>query len=471
MSLTLFAWCCLFGGFTVLSFRRPVWGASLYFLTFFAAPEYWWWGGLLAGQRLNLVAGLIFLAATIVGGLRLELGNSKACRWTCLAAFLIFVNATAVHFFLAAEPSTGYDKYVLLAKFTVLFFLMTAAVRTREDFRIIVVTLVFGLAYLGYELMVNERGSSRLDGVGCPGAMGNGLANLVVVLVPLAGWLLFSPRKWEKALGAFSAIAAIEILGRCNTRAAFLALIGSACIVAVFAGRQFRRQAAISLLLGALCLSFMIARNTQVLDRFKTTFVSPEDRDASASSRLVLWECGWKMVRDYPLGSGAAAFKDSARGVHYKGGYHNWCLESGYFPNDRKAVHNGYINEAVEWGLQGLALKLLLIGSAVLCFYGTMVHRRRVGDENLAFFGVCGLAAMVAYMLKAATGDSLDFEAVYWIAVVGIAYTKAYGPASESLIARPEAGTQRGAWSFATPQKGVAASGGYSGSPGLWREV
>jgi O-antigen ligase len=433
MNITLLAWCGLFLLLVALTFRRPVWGIPLYFLTFFASPTYWWWGAALRDARVALVASLVLLASTVFSptGFRFEEGDDRRARLTVFLGLLILANATLVHYLLSPDQQVSSVKYELMVKYTLFFVLMVAAVRTRDDLRIVVLTLAGGLAYYGYEIVLNGRGSGRLDTIGSPGAQGNALAAVIAALVPFAGWLLVSGRGLERVLGAFSAATTMEILGRCNTRGAFLGLLGAACVLVVLARRKVRRKVMIGLALGLLGAAIVVARDERVLDRFVTTFAGADERDGSAKLRLLLWRCGMDMVKDYPFGSGGNAFKYSSVGQQYKSGrVQSEDHSSIVIRHERLAVHNGYINEAIQWGVQGFALKLLLVVSAMLAVYRTLKLQGSYGDQNGAFLGVCTLAAFTAFLIKSLTGDSLDYEMVYWLAGMGVLYSRVYGPRS-----------------------------------------
>ena len=100
-------------------------------MTFFASPEFWWWGDLIAGRRSSLIAAFILLLVVVARGFNLGVTHDQTSRWTCLFGVGAFLNATLVHFALAADPVSSYEAYILLAKFTLLFFLITAAIETR----------------------------------------------------------------------------------------------------------------------------------------------------------------------------------------------------------------------------------------------------------------------------------------------------------------------------------------------------
>ena len=89
-------------------------------------------------------------------------------------------------------------------------------------------------------------------------------------------------------------------------------LVGSGCwrnLIIVAAKGRIRRYAIAGTVLGALAALVMIG-DPRITDRFLSTFVSAEERDSGAQSRVYYAKQALKMIGDRPLGSGAeAAFK------------------------------------------------------------------------------------------------------------------------------------------------------------------
>src|SRR5690606_33608939 len=113
---------------------------------------------------------------------------------------------------------------------------------------------------------------------------------------------------------------------------------------------------------------YLLLGDPKILERFATTFVGAEERDRSAASRIEFWTAGVLMLRDYPLGAGGGSFKY----VHGN----KYLAEAGSDQQSR-SIHNGYLTEATDWGIQGLVLKLLFITAALRMAYRTMQHCRK----------------------------------------------------------------------------------------------
>ena len=419
LSLTLAVWFLAFGALAVLTFRRSVWAVGLYMLTFFACPPLWWWGRPVADYRWNLYGGIALLAAVacsrLLGKASVEDAQTPEGRRLGWLAVLLLVNATLVHLLLASS-AVSTDSYLKLAKFVLLFVLIINAVRTRADLRLLLVMLVVGAGYIGFEVTLRDAGSiegNRLEGAGAPGATdANHCASLMVTILPLAGMLFMIGRRWEKLLALALTPLILNVILLCNSRGAFMAAIASGILLFVAAPSETRRKAAKVLALGAVA-AWLLLGDPRIVERFMTAFAGEEDRDSSAAGRLLFWQAGLAMVADRPLGSGGDGFK-KVHGTKYlaKIGIHE----------DVRAVHNGYINEACEWGIQGLILRLAFLGSAFLCVWRAARLYSRAGDETMGLLGAGIAASMTAFAVTSCFGDVLDAEWGYWMVAIAAIY-------------------------------------------------
>jgi hypothetical protein len=435
MSITAATWALTALTLTVLSLRRPSYAVAFYMLTFFAAPHLWWWGSDLPAVRYALVAGGVLLIAVILrGGQSDEYGH----QWSRVHTYAIamIVNATIVHFFIGSTPSVSIDNYVEFLKYTLLFFLMWRAIEDRDDMRIVIMSLAMGAAYIGYEVTINERGDfngSRLEGVGAPGAdSSNSLASVVLLVLPLIGSLFVRGDKRHKITAIVSAPFALNVVLLCNSRGAFLGLIGSGLAFLLLSRGPTRKQAIRAVALGGVLL-FMLLGDPEILERFKTTFVGGEDRDRSAASRLEFWQAGLRMLADYPLGDGGGSFKY----VHAE----RYIREVIGQDAELRSLHNGYLTEATEWGVQGLWFRMIFIGAAVGAAYRTARWCRQNGRTEDSLMGICLMVSLVGFLITSMFGSFLRNEWGYWIVALLVRYGELYGPRVSALAGGGEIGT------------------------------
>jgi hypothetical protein len=439
MSLTSAAWVALGIALAVLSFRRPAYGVSLYMLTFFAAPEFWWWGDELPPLRYASLAGIALLAAVVFRAVLSSESGARRFSIVHAVAILIALNATFVHFALASTPSISVGNYVELLKLVLLVFLMTRAIENRDDLRIVLMSIALGAAYIGYEVWWNERGyfsGGRLEGVGAPGADGsNSLADLMLFCLPLIGSLFINGRRHHKLTTIIAAPLALNVLLLCNSRGAFIGLLGAALTFLLVARGPTRKQAVRSLALGGIVF-YLLLGDPEILERFATTFAGSEERDASAASRIDFWKAGLMMMADYPLGDGGGSFK------YVRGGYY-LSQVMGQDAVDR-SLHNGYLTEGTEWGVQGLLLRLLFLGAALLAASRTAGICRQEGRHDDALLGTCLIVSVAGYLVHCFFGSFISNEWGYWSVVLLVRYGELYRAAE--LFPAPAEPARLGVW-------------------------
>ena len=421
MSLTAAVWVGVFAALAILSLGRPVWAVSLYLLTFFAAPHLWWWGDEIPAARYALWTGVVLLLAVPLYLARMKEETGRRFTIVHGAAIVMAVNATLVHFALASHPEISIDNYVELLKYVGLFLLIWAAVQDKRDFRIVLTSIALGAAYIGYEVTINERGyfsAGRLEGVGAPAAdSANSLADVMLTMLPLIGCLFIGGTKRARLTVLIAAPLALNVLILCNSRGAFLGLIGAGVAFLMVARGPTRKKAVRALALGTVAL-YLLLGDPEIFSRFITTFAGSEERDASAASRLQFWQAGLAMLADYPLGDGGGAFK------YVHGGKY---LAQVAGVDDDRSLHNGYLTEATDWGVQGLFLKLLFMGTALAAAYKTSKlcrHQNRLDD---ALIGICVFVSGAALLIHCLFGSFLSNEWGYWVAALLVRYSELYG--------------------------------------------
>lgn len=431
MSLTSVIWAGLFVLLSVLSVGRAGWAVPLYMLTFFAAPQLWWWGDQLPDLRFALTSGFVLIGAAVLGQSQPETGRRHfgIVQWAVLG---IMVNAVLVHLFLAAGPRHSQTELIELLKFCLLYFLMSSVIKTKADLRLAFVAMAMGAGYIGYEVTVNERGEfsgGRLEGVGAPGAdTANSLASLLMTTLPFTGSLLSQSGMTLKALVALTAPLALNVIILCNSRGAFLALIGSGISFVLLSRGKTRKNALQALGLGAVTM-YLLMGDPEIIQRFATTFSGAEERDNSASSRIEFWKAGYELLKDHPLGSGGGAFK-YVLGERY--------LRMYTTQTDSRSLHNGYLTIATNWGVQGLVLHLVFVFGAMAAAYRTAEACRRAGLTHDALVGTCVIVGGISLLIGAIFGSFLPSEWCYWLVAYLVRYAEIYRPeAPEGQMAEP----------------------------------
>jgi len=452
MSLTALLWAILFCTFTVLTLRRASWGILVYMMTFFALPTQRWWGaGVLSsiGARWSLLAACILCVGVILDSRPRSEAATRFARPVLWLLILYALNATAVHFLAASHPETSWEGLVMLWKQLGLLLLLVHALRDEFDLRLFLLGIAGGAIYLGFEVIVHGAGGSHQGRLVKLGIQGVGTADLLAALLcmvmPLMGYLVFRPNPLDRVAGALAGGLSMEIVLRCVSRGAFLSL----CVALAWMVAQTRGQARRYVLIGTLLAATAVLTTSSgeflnsIYERFATTFAAEQERDQAAAGRIRFWIQGLKFVSDYPFGNGSEAAFESDRGFAY-------IIPIGW---DRyRAVHNGYIDVAASWGVQGFALYCLaiLIAWRQLRRGISAAHAR--GDPRTAFQGSCIETALITQLVASMFLSNFRGEWFFWWMAMAISYGSlqldAEAASQTEEFAESEAGEQPAAEEF-----------------------
>lgn len=426
MNLTVATWCVVFIWLVFKSFQRPSYAIGVYMLTFFAHPQYWWWGDILEGYRWNLFAGVLLLGTLLLSRTALETKSERPLSTNAIPIVLLMaLNMIVVHVLFAANSDSSLGWLTARLKFFGLFLLIQYAIRDEEDYRIVAMSIALGMAYIGYEATINERGSfsgGRLEGIGAAGVTSsNQLASLFITGLPIAVTLLFTQiTNWQKA-GILAACGfSFNIVLMCNSRGAFLGLIIGGLAFLFMATGPARKKSRRIVALAAVA-TFLLLGDPAILSRFMTTFTTEVEQDASAQSRLQFWSEAMAMLADHPLGSGGNSFSEGLGWRYRRGGQ---GTQGDRTIGDTRAIHNGFLTEAVDWGVQGFVLMILFI----LAICRTLRRGRRMAlaarDINALMVFACFSTSLVAWLVSSVFGDYLNDEWGLWIAAITYAYLR-----------------------------------------------
>ena len=419
-------------------FERPVWGIAYYMLNFFAQPQYWSWGAPLPmGMRWSLTAALLLLISMLMFGSEREFRKDPARTRTSIFALLIAINGLLVQLVFAYYPEGSWPIYVEMAKFVVLYFVIVQSIQSHQDFKIFIWCFVLGILYWGMEgrffgtLRIDQ---GRLEGFGGPGcAASNELSSIMVALLPVIVGFLMLLKGRQRWITVASAVLGLNILLMTQSRGGFLGIIAGGIVLPLIASGRARKLAIRGFAVSTLAV-VLLAGNPQILIRFMTTFATADSRGQSGDdkiafenkeSRKAFWRVGRQIVADYPLGSGGDTFKYE-RGISY--------IERAKIPYLNKSVHQGYINEAMDWGVQGLIFHMGFILSAIFCAFKTMKFRKRLGDVALSFFGATLISGFAGWLTTCLVGDFMHLEWGYWLCIISVCYAKLYGQANYGLL-------------------------------------
>jgi O-antigen ligase len=270
------------------------------------------------------------------------------------------------------------------------------------------------------------------------------------MVLPLIGSLFVNGNNRHKITAIVTAPLALNVVIMCNSRGGFLALIGAGVAFLLLSPSRTRRQALKALALGGVVL-YMLLGDPDIMNRFMTTFSGSEERDNSAASRIEFWKAGLLMLQDYPFGDGGGSFK-RVRGAYYL------AQVVGTDDVEDRSLHSGYLTEATEWGIQGLLIRLVFFGVAMVMAVRTSLRCSREGRTQDALMGTCFVAALISFLIGSIFGSFFSSEWSYWNVALLVRYGEIYRQPELALSAASVADRSK-ASRFEQASRAAAAAG------------
>jgi O-antigen ligase len=320
---------------------------------------------------------------------------------------IVFVGWALMSASWAEDPSAAIEATTRYLPNAMLFLIVFAGVRTREQLLWVVGSLVVGAFIAAAYGLVSpvpvEEG--RLSG-----ALGN--ANETAASLVAGGALaaaLAVALRGQPILRLASAIVvplcAIAVFMTAS-RGGLVAL-GTALIAAVLLAPGRRRPAAIA-------LAVVVVLSTVV---YFGAFASVEARSRvteleGGTGRTDIWTVGWRMVEAEPLrGVGAGNFEVSS--IHYliaPGA----LIRDDFIVDEPKVAHNTYLNVLAELGVVGLALFLAIIGFALVCALRAIGFAAKSGDRQVEILARAIVVVLFA-LLAADFFGSRQYSKQLWL--------------------------------------------------------
>jgi O-antigen ligase len=265
-------------------------------------------------------------------------------------AFLAFCLLVLACYVLHGPGPAGAGTGALEAYTSYLAFFVTTLilVDSLERLRRVLLVAIGAMAFASLYVLREWQGGSAVYGAGYrPGYVTgdpNFYAASALLCIPLAFCWVLERRPGPERLYCLGCL----VLGLAGSmvaasRGGFLGLMVGLAFLIWHSRRRLRNFA----IAGGFVLLFLAFSPTSPLQRF----LRPHHSDEEASDvRLLLWSTAWRMIQDRPLtGFGLSSFKYQV--VPYADLPENLAL----------AVHNAYLDAAVEMGVPGLVALLTLL--------------------------------------------------------------------------------------------------------------
>jgi O-antigen ligase len=361
-------------------------------------------GALSAPKVLGLVLMLSWLALVTAGDR--EHRERIFSHPGFLFVLIMFVGWTLISASWAENPNAAIETFTRYLPNAMLFLIVFAAVRTRDQLLWVVGAFVLGAFISGAYGLVAAPPSDdiRLGGAGgdpneTAAAMVAGLALATALAVALRG------RPFLRVASS----AVVGILGFAvfltASRGGLVAL-GAALIASIFlAGRQRGRMIAWSAIAVAITVFYFAAIAP---DAVRERVIHPE----GGTGRVDIWTVGWRMVEAHPVqGIGAGNFTTAS--VHY-------LLEPGailradFIIDEPKVAHNTYLQVLAELGVVGLVLFLTILVFSLVCAFKAHKVAAAAGDRELDIVARATVVALLA-LYTAYIFVSRDYGKQLWL--------------------------------------------------------
>lgn len=420
ISLTalLFLAITLIGCLLALS-KGPIWGILTYIFVYLVPPnpKINWWARDLPTLRWSVIIALICLVSLIL--YRDKLSNISLGRVSAGKALISFLLLSVIVSFNAVDSDLSFSRCYDFLRYIIVFYLIIKSLKSENDFVIIMLLLMVCGLQLGYTAYVTPRNGPRLEDVGPPDAAdANNLGLLFASMIPLALPFYKINQIHCKVIAVFSLIFMTNGLILCNSRGATLGLVvGFLSIILLVRLPGFRSKAFLAAIL-MICVFLYLADQT-FLDRFST--INDTTETDQGSGRLVIWQHGLQIARDYPFGTGGHGFEILSPQYIPK----EWLTTGG-----TRASHNTFLLVLVEQGFIGLSIYIWFIFSILLnlfASYKIVSNQIKIGknvSEKTHFFYlliVSLYASILCFIVGSVFGDRLYYEFIYILSAIAVA--------------------------------------------------
>lgn len=296
------------------------------------------------------------------------------------------------------------QNFMVFFSWVIVYFLIINIVNTRERFYLFLIIFLITSAKIaiGTSKSWVMRGFS-FQGWGLMGPKGffqnsGELAILMLVLFPLAFYLYQSVKsqvsKWERWFLMACWIAPILTILGASSRGAQIALVVQLAIM--FRKSIFKIKPLIGVIVLCTALFYLLPQEQK--DRF-----SKAGDDKTSEQRLLYWEHGWEMMKDYPL-TGVGFFNF----IPYYESYYSQDMlyEAAQLP------HNIFIQVGTDAGF------IAVIVFAGMIFFSIGLSWRLANNKNMTMVFRCvsaGLGIGVIGFLLAGQFVTVGYYPFLWI--------------------------------------------------------
>jgi len=410
MSLhALFYLVIVFIGWAASIFLNPLWGLLIYVFVYFNIPQCQWWGYQVPDIRWSFTSAIILVISCLLhyqSLSKIKLISIKSLKW--LIALLILMILISPF---SPCPKTWQSVYDFL-RYVVIFALIIKIVANHKSYKYFIWLFLIEILYLSYLAHYYYKGG-RLDGVGTPDASGaDTFSPLLLTSLPILGNLILYGKKVEKIVALLAIPIIINAFIMCASRGAFIGLVCMTIAMISTADKKVRKYMIVIVIIIAVSLYFLIDQKYK--RRLATLFHINSINAAKEVSvgRFEIWQCGLKMLKDYPFGTGGGGFM---------------YLSPKYLPQrllerhvGQRASHNTYLLVLVEQGPLGLFIFLAFLFSIFKSLH--KVKQKTLSEEkkHLYYESLAIQSSLIGLLIASFFVDRLYFEVLYWLCALAV---------------------------------------------------
>jgi probable O-glycosylation ligase (exosortase A-associated) len=423
MKPLLFTYLLTYGG-ALASLCYPFVGLLIYVCFAIIKPESIWPWAVPEGNYSRIVAIALLVGWVFRGFGTWQFGRAKPI----VAALLGYWAWSVVGAYRASDHAIAWHFVEELTKIVLPFVVGMTVIDSARQLKQLAWIILLSQGYVAFEFNLSYyEGFNRVtELVEFGGLDNNSIAIAMVSCVGLGFFLGMQERRWWLKLIAFGATALMaHVVLFSFSRGGMLALIATGIATLVFTPKRPMHFLTFAV---AVLLVLRLA-GPQVQERFQTVFVEAEQRDASAQSRLDLWnDCLDSMAKRPFFGVGPD----------------HWPLVvSEYGWPAGKAAHSLWLQVGAELGIPGVAFLALFYALCMIRLWRFTRARQPVSDPWFRDAARMVIASLLGFTVAAQFVTVNGLEAPYYVVLVGAGTLKLCSRSAESEQPAPNGTANR----------------------------
>ena len=344
--------------------RHPGWGLWLYLWAYYNDPFSRWWGAELPDIRWSLIAAVI--AALAVLRFRHDDATARPpwhANWGA-RLLVLYVVWTWIQTFWAVNADYHFEGAILFTKYIALYVVIYRVASEEWGFDTFALAHILGCGILGWFALSYTAGG-RIEGIGPANAddANSVAAQLLTGLIFCGFYFLLLRGQLLRRLAIFIAVPLIvNTIVLAASRGAVLALLATIPAAVYLAPKRNKMK----IVFGTVCgvVLFVGLANDVFWTRMNTMITGQYGRESPPETRERLFQVGFAMAQDFPLGAGHRGFE---------------ALSPKYVPpgdltaDGIRAAHNTFIAVLVDQGVPGA---ILFVGMGIWCAWSLIRSRR-----------------------------------------------------------------------------------------------